>query len=135
MREKINDLSYFDKNYATHLIAEERKDWYNENLYKYMHQKNLADPEYIKHEDNPRFHMRHPANESEDIDVYIARHHLLYQFNNRVNRYGEPLSEEFFNESKVYPTEMKEFIQELEKLEPEEFQHLFYVLKAMNQRK
>lgn len=43
--------------------------------------------------------------------------------------------EAFFSESQVYPTEIEEFIQELQKLSPEDFQHLFYILKAINNRK
>ena len=42
---------------------------------------------------------------------------------------------DFFNESNVYPTEMSAFIQELQKLNPEDFHHLFCILKAMNKRK
>ena len=42
---------------------------------------------------------------------------------------------EFFNESKVYPTDMEVFMQELQKLNPEDFAHLFYIVKAMNKHK
>ncbi|MBQ7954543.1 MAG: helix-turn-helix transcriptional regulator [Lachnospiraceae bacterium] len=43
--------------------------------------------------------------------------------------------QDFFNDSKVYPTEMEEFIQELQKLSKEEFEHLFFLLKAITNRK
>ncbi len=43
--------------------------------------------------------------------------------------------EEFFNESNVYPKELGEFIKELQKLNQEDFQHLFYILKAINSHK
>lgn len=42
---------------------------------------------------------------------------------------------DFFDTTKVYPKEMEEFIQELQKLNAEEFEHLFFLLKAITKRK
>lgn len=43
--------------------------------------------------------------------------------------------QDFFDDGEIYPTEMEDFIHELQKLNKEEFEHLFFILKAITNQK
>lgn len=42
---------------------------------------------------------------------------------------------DFFSDSNIYPAEMDHLIHELHKLSPEEFQHIYYIVKALTTKK